>query len=227
MAFNRQIDGLMIKGVVSMRIVKEAEVRRNEILDMAEELFNEQGYDGTSTNDILKKVGIARGTLYYHFESKEAIMDGIIDRYNKKVIEAAQAIAGRKEIPVIERLLMAITSLNVSGSVSEELMTHIHKPQNALMHQKIQKVLLTEITPILTSIIQDGIEEKIFHTAYPYESVEMLLVYATTIFDDGTMELTKEEQSQRMKAFAFNAERILGTEQGMISRQLMKILTKE
>ncbi|MEI3613784.1 TetR/AcrR family transcriptional regulator [Pseudogracilibacillus sp. SO30301A] len=210
-----------------MRIVKEAEERRNEILDVAEALFNQQGYDGTSTNDILKKVGIARGTLYYHFESKEAIMDGIIDRYNKKVIEGAQAIAGRKEIPVIERLLMAITSLNVSGAVSEELMTHIHKPQNALMHQKIQKVLLTEITPIFTGIIQDGIEENIFHTAYPYESVEMLLVYATTILDDGMIELTEEEQSQRMKAFSFNAERILGTEQGMISGQLMKILTKE
>ncbi|MBO0996021.1 TetR/AcrR family transcriptional regulator [Bacillus sp. SD088] len=210
-----------------MRVVKEAEERRNEILDVAEALFNEQGYDGTSTNDILKKVGIARGTLYYHFKSKEAIMDGIIDRYNKKVIEGAQAIAGNKEIPVIERLLMAITSLNVSGAVSEELMTHIHKPQNALMHQKIQKVLFTEITPIFTSIIEDGIEENIFQTAYPYESVEMLLVYATTIFDDGMIELTKEEQLQRMTAFAFNAERMFGTEQGMISEQLMKILRKE
>ncbi|WP_255584869.1 TetR/AcrR family transcriptional regulator [Virgibacillus saliphilus] len=154
-------------------------------------------------------------------------MDGIIDRYNKKVIEGAQRIARNKEIPVIERLLMAITSLNVSGAVSEEVMTHIHKPQNALMHQKMQQVLFLEITPIFTSIIQDGIDENIFHTVYPYESVEMLLVYATTILDDGMIELTDEEQLQRMRAFAFNAERMLGTEQEMISQQLMKILTKE
>lgn len=210
-----------------MKRAKEAKERKNEILDVAEVLFNEQGYDRTSTNDILKKIGIARGTLYHHFESKEAIMDGIIDRYNQKVIEAAQSIAGKKEIPVIERLLMAITSLNVSGTVSEELMTQIHKPQNALMHQKIQKVLIIEITPIFTSIIQDGIEENLFHTDYPYESVEMLLVYATTIFDEGTIELSKEEQLQRMTAFAFNAERLLGTRQGAISGQLMKILAKE
>lgn len=210
-----------------MRKTKEAQERRNEILDVAEALFNEQGYDATSTNDILKKIGIARGTLYYHFESKEAIMDGIIDRYNRKVVAGVQSIVGRKEIPVVSRLLMAITSLNVSGSVSEELMTHIHKPQNALMHQKIQQVLFKDITPIFTEIIQSGIDEKIFHTAYPYESVEMLLVYAVTIFDDGTIELTKEEQMQRMIAFAYNVERLLGTEEGMISQQLMEILTKE
>ncbi|MDQ0272751.1 TetR/AcrR family transcriptional regulator [Cytobacillus purgationiresistens] len=210
-----------------MRKSKEAQERRNEILDVAEALFNEQGYDGTSTHDILKKIGIARGTLYYHFESKEAIMDGIIDRYNKKVIEGAQAIAEKKEVSVIERLLLSITSLNVSGAVSEELMTHIHKPQNALMHQKIQRVLFKEITPIFTIIIQNGIEENLFHTDYPFETVEMLLVYASTIFDDGTIELTREEQSRRMIAFAYNAERLLGTEQGVISQQLMKTLAQE
>ena len=46
---------------------KEADARKKEILDVAEELFAAKGYDGTSTTDILERVGIARGTLYYHF----------------------------------------------------------------------------------------------------------------------------------------------------------------
>ncbi|MFR9234929.1 MAG: TetR/AcrR family transcriptional regulator [Eisenbergiella massiliensis] len=54
-----------------MRIVKEAEERRNEILDAADELFGRKGFDGTSTNDILEKVGIARGTLYYHLNPRK------------------------------------------------------------------------------------------------------------------------------------------------------------
>ena len=54
-----------------MRTVKEAAVRRNEILDAAERLFGTKGFDQTSTNDLLAEVGIARGTLYYHFKSKE------------------------------------------------------------------------------------------------------------------------------------------------------------
>ena len=63
-----------------MRVVKEAEERRSEILDVAEKLFCTKGYDNTSTNDILNQVGIARGTLYYHFKSKEDILDGMIER---------------------------------------------------------------------------------------------------------------------------------------------------
>ena len=50
-----------------MRVVKEAEERRNEILDVAQRLFTAKGFDNTSTNDILNEIGIARGTLYYHF----------------------------------------------------------------------------------------------------------------------------------------------------------------
>lgn len=59
---------------------KEAEERKKEILDVAEELFTAKGYDNTSTTDILDRVGIARGTLYYHFKSKEEILDVLINR---------------------------------------------------------------------------------------------------------------------------------------------------
>lgn len=47
----------------AMRVVKEAEERKNEILDVAERLFGTKGFDNTSTNDILNEIGIARGTL--------------------------------------------------------------------------------------------------------------------------------------------------------------------
>lgn len=76
-----------------MRIVKEAEERRNEILDAADELFGRKGFDGTSTNDILENVGIARGTLYYHFKSKEDILDALIQRYEEQMYSAAAAAA--------------------------------------------------------------------------------------------------------------------------------------
>ena len=75
-----------------MRIVKEAEERKNEILDVAENLFMKKGFDGTSTNDILQAVGIARGTLYYHFKSKEDIMDALIHRMSESLLMKASRI---------------------------------------------------------------------------------------------------------------------------------------
>ncbi|MED3573808.1 TetR/AcrR family transcriptional regulator [Cytobacillus praedii] len=197
-----------------MKMRKEAEERRNEILDVADVLFVQKGFDGTSTNDILEKVGIARGTLYYHFKSKEDIMDALIDRYSNCLLGAAQEIAANKSIPVVERMVSVVLSMNVSGESSKEMMEHIHKPQNALMHQKIQKIIINGVTPILAGIIQEGIEQGLFNTPYPYECMEMLVIYANSVFDDDLVKMTNEERASRVQAFIFNGERLLGAKRG-------------
>lgn len=199
-----------------MRIVKEAEERRNEILDAADELFFQKGFDGTSTNDIIEKVKIARGTLYYHFKSKEDIMDALIDRYNLRILGAAQEIAKDKSIPVNQRIVRVVMALNISGGSSKEIMEHIHKPQNALMHQKIQKVIISGVTPILAEIIREGIERGKFSTPFPYECMEMVVTYANTVFDDDMVEMNNEERASKIQAFVFNVERLLGAERGSL-----------
>lgn len=199
-----------------MRIVKDAEERRNEILDTADELFALKGFDGTSTNDILEKVGIARGTLYHHFKSKEDIMDALIERYSARLLGAAQSIAADKNIPVVERIIRVVMALNLSGGGSKEIMEHIHKPQNALMHQKIQKVIIHGVPPILTEIIREGIEQGMFSTPYPYECMEMVVIYANTVFDGDMVALTDEERLSRVQAFVCNVERLLGADSGSL-----------
>ncbi|MFJ8518715.1 TetR/AcrR family transcriptional regulator [Lysinibacillus xylanilyticus] len=195
---------------------KEAMERRNEILDVADELFGQKGFDGTSTNDILEKVGIARGTLYYHFKSKEDIMDALIERYNTQILGSAKEIASNKNIPVHERIVRVVMALNISGGNGKEIIDHIHKPQNALMHQKIQKVIINGLPPILTEIIREGIEQGLFSTPYPYECMEMIVAYTNTVFDDDMVDLTVEERAARIPAFIFNVERLLGVESGSL-----------
>ena len=73
-----------------MRIVMEADVRKNEILDAAGILFSEKGYDNTSVTDIMNAVGIAKGTLYHHFKSKEDIMDALIKRQTDAIFLGAR-----------------------------------------------------------------------------------------------------------------------------------------
>ncbi|MCL1694488.1 MULTISPECIES: TetR/AcrR family transcriptional regulator [unclassified Lysinibacillus] len=199
-----------------MKMRKEAMERRNEILDVADELFGQKGFDGTSTNDILEKVGIARGTLYYHFKSKEDIMDALIERYNAQILGTAKEIAANKSIPVNERIIRVVMSLNISDGNGKEIMDHIHKPQNALMHQKIQKVIINGLPPILTEIIREGIEQGLFNTPYPYECMEMIVAYTNTVFDDDMVDITDEERAARIPAFVFNVERLLGVESGSL-----------
>lgn len=152
-----------------MRIVKEAEERKNEILDVAERLFGTKGFDNTSTNDILNEIGIARGTLYYHFKSKEDILDAMIERMSRQLIKKATDIFNQKGIPVLQRLTMMMMALNVDGNLGQEVMEQVHKPQNALLHQKMQDGLLVGINPLITSLIEEGIAQGICHTDYPAE----------------------------------------------------------
>ena len=206
---------------------KEAVERKNEILDVADELFGKKGFDGTSTNDILEKVGIARGTLYHHFKSKEEIMDALIERYSDRLLGAAQEVAADKTIPLVDRIIRVVMSMNFNSGSSEEIMEHIHKPQNALMHQKIQKMIINGLTPILADIICEGIDQGVFNTPYPYECMEMVVTYANTIFDDDMVEMTNEQRFTRVQAFIFNVERLLDVERGSLMSVMQMFGGKE
>ncbi len=209
-----------------MRVVKDAEERRNEILYAAEQLFGTKGFDGTSTNDILERVGIARGTLYYHFKSKEDIMDGLVDRINTNLINTTRAAASDRSVSLVECIMNTILSMNIGGGNNDRIIEHIHKPQNALMQQKIQKAMIQGIAPIMTELVQEGVEQKMFSTPFPYESVEMIMVYAITVFNSEVVEIAQEDMAARITAFIFNIERLLGAEEGSFNF-ITKMFDKE
>lgn len=205
-----------------MRVVKEAEVRKNEILDAAERLFGTKGFDGTSTHDILNAVGIARGTLYYHFKSKEDILDAMIDRMTGRLVQDAAEIAADKAVPVLQRLTEMMLALNVQGNLGREIMAQVHKPQNALMHQKMREHLLGEITPIVTDLLEEGMAQGICRTDYPAEVAEMTLLYSNTAFDT-LIKYDEEERQRKIAAFIYNLERLLGMEQGSMRETILPI----
>lgn len=205
-----------------MRIVKEAEERKNEILDVAERLFETKGFDGTSTTDILNEIGIARGTLYYHFKSKEDILDAMIDRMTGSLVANAGEIAAQKDVPVLQRLTQMMLALNVNNDLGHEIMEQVHKPQNALMHQKMQERLLAEVNPIVTALIEEGIAQGICQTDHPAEVAEMTLLYSSTVFDD-LIEYSGEERQVKIAAFIYNLERLLGMERDSLREVILPI----
>ncbi len=208
-----------------MRVAKSAEERKNEILDVAEQLFVEKGFDNTSTNDIINEIGIARGTLYYHFKSKEEILDTIVERIRcEKITEAAAIVADRK-IPMLERLTGSVLALNIEGEVGVEVLEQIHKPQNALLHQKIQERIVNGVAPVIAKLIEEGNTAGIFDTKYPLEAVEMILTYSSTAFDE-LAGLSPAEIEKKSKAFIYHTERILGAEEGSLTAAIMKIFSK-
>lgn len=206
-----------------MRVVKEAAIRKNEILDAAERLFVTKGFDATSTNDILTEVGIARGTLYYHFKSKEDILNAMIERITEGLLEKAGEIVRDKNKPVLQRLTETMLALNVDNELGQEILAQVHKPQNALMHQKMQEQLLAGVNPLITGLIEEGIAQGVCHTDYPAEVAEMTLLYSTIAFD-ALAEHSRERQ--RIAAFIYNLERLLGMEEGSMREAILPIFKR-
>ena len=206
-----------------MRVIKDADQRKNEILDAAEHLFGTKGFDNTSTTDILNETGIARGTLYYHFKSKEELLDSMISRMTKRFVEKARKIAEQKEVPVLKRLTTMMLALNGNYSnFNQEILQQVHKPQNALMHQKMQNCLMSEINPLITILIREGTAQGICQTDYPEEAAEMTFLYVNTVFDD-LMEHSEEEKQRKIAAFIYNLERLLNMEQGSLKSAVIPI----
>ena len=205
-----------------MRTVKSAEERKEEILNVAEQLFAEKGFDNASTNDIISRIGIARGTLYHHFDSKEAILDALVERLTRNGISKARAIIADQSIPLLERLTRAVIALNVSGDAGTELLNQIHKPQNALLHQKTQEMLLTGVVPLITSLIEEGNEKQLFDAKYPEEAAEMIMIYSSVAFDE-LAGLSPDDTLKKVKAFIHHTERILGAEEGSLETAIMNI----
>lgn len=214
----------LLESVISMRVVKEAEERKNEILDAAEELFVTKGYDGTSTGDILDKVGIARGTLYYHFKSKEDILDALIERISASMIREAKKEAGNKKLSVPDRIVSCILKLRPKSAIGSEVMELVNKPQNALMHQKMQMIMLNGVIPVIGELVEEGISQGIFKTDYPLYAAEMLIGYAVIVFDD-SFEQSEAETATRIKAFIYHTERMLGAKEGSLKKTMMKIFS--
>ncbi len=202
-----------------MRIVKEREVRQSEILDIAEQLFNTKGYADTSISDILDRSGIARGTLYYHFNSKEEILNAVIDRKLESLASEMRKIAQSK-LSVIDKFYQIIEVQKNSGALVEGL----HNVENAQFHQKSFTHGLAKFSPIYCKVVEEGISENLFYVEHPYETVELLLC-ASRITDPGIFEWSKAQLAEKNQSFICLMERALGAENGFFS-PLLPLLNK-
>jgi AcrR family transcriptional regulator len=67
--------------VAQERLTREA--RRNAILDAATEVFGSRGFEATRMEDVARAAGIAKGLVYKHFPSKDALFEALVDRQGR------------------------------------------------------------------------------------------------------------------------------------------------
>ena len=207
------------------RKLMEPKERRMEILDCAEELFQIKGYEAATTGDILKKAGIARGTLYYYFKSKNEIMDSVIERRIERQIQNLKAIINGQKINALEKIKKILYQNSIINNENEEMLDYLHQPENSAMHQKTLVAAVRNSAPVLAEIINQGNSEKLFQAMYPQELSEFLLAGMNFLFDPSIFHWSRDEYIKRMHALADILETVLRAEKG--SFDFMKSFAEE
>ena len=197
------------------RVAKDPEIRRKEILDAAIGLFEEKGYDDTAVSDIVRKVGVAKGTFYYHFKSKEDLLDAFLDDIIEEIRVKLTAVCDM-ELDVIGKVLYYFRVFNTAGIGRERMMNYLHEDRNALLHQKLEKKIYPKVLPPFKRIIEQGISEGVFDTEYPYEAA-VAIFGASNAISEGKHDhaITEVTEDRRLLTTTDVMERILGAEKGI------------
>lgn len=148
------------------------------IINISAKLFTEKGYDKTSMQDIADAVGMSKGGIFHHFNSKEDIFNTVMERQFEQIIETINQwmdemhglTAKEKLRGLIRRNLMDEKIIKESG---EMVSSAIESPQIILAFTQNH---VKKLAPIIADIIQEGIEDGSISTAFPKECAEVLLL---------------------------------------------------
>ncbi len=199
-----------------MRISKDPEVRKSELIEAAETLFREEGFRQTSVSDIVKKIGVAQGTFYYYFKSKEDILEAVVSYYVGGYQRAIERLIADEQIDPARKIeIIANTALSIN-KFYPRLADFLHSEENLATRQRYIVRYFSVVIPQITAIVEQGKAAGIFKLGYPRESVEML-VYAFGYLEESIGGADDKDHYERMiRAAEEIMTRVLGVEPGRL-----------
>lgn len=132
------------------RISKEPEVRRQEILDTAMEVFMEKGYEAATMRDIAAAMQVVPGLCYRYFESKQVLYDTVIQQYVSDITAPMIRILEEQE-ESIEEFLDKLERLFLSTDGKEKYHHFFHKKENHNLQMLLSVRLCETIEPYMES----------------------------------------------------------------------------
>ena len=196
--------------------MKKGEKRKQELLQIAYRMFISRGYENTSVDEIIEEAGIAKGTFYYYFETKEQLLEEVIGMMIDRETEAAAQIL-KAEIPVTQKIAGIISSFRPTQEETP-IEGALMQPENIVMHEKIRKKLVETAIPLLSEVVEEGIAQGVFACDCIPERVRMLLVISSSTFDEGCF------TERDIEVFIDMTEKLLGAESGTMGfiRELIR-----
>jgi AcrR family transcriptional regulator len=196
-----------------VRTVKKPEVRRQEIVATARELFQKNEYEKTAMQDVMDRLGIAKGTIYHYFKSKEELLEAVVEDIVTENIAHLQESLNATQGNALDKLRVLITSGNLADD-QDEILEHLHRPGNIGLHTRQLAVTLSRLAPLYASLIRQGCEEGLFQSEHPLECAEFILAGIQFLTDMGIYPWAPADLQRRATAFPALVETQLSTPKG-------------
>jgi len=187
--------------------------RRNEFIQAAEELFNEKGYENTSVDDIVGKVGVAKGLFYYYFDTKDNLLEELVVRFVDETRKNVQEIMATEGLSALEKLARIGEANEGIKKRSIKIVAYFHEDRNKALHFAMEERSLEFMVPVMEAIVRQGIEEGVFDTPYPRETAVTLLCTFRVLSHDRMFNLEPATKMERPEVLEFMMRRLLGASQ--------------
>jgi len=217
------------------RTTKTAEERLQEILDVAQNLFAQKGYDATSVQDIIDAVGIAKGTFYHYFRSKSDLLDAVVDRMVEQGRAVIRTVVEDPRLDALTKFRQVFFQANSWKLQHQgflmELLRVMYRPENAILRDRLRSVSIEVMVPLLASVVRQGVEEGVFDTEEPEEVVAIVLHIGQALSDTTAKALLSGERHEEVarrashtaRVYEQSIERVLGAAPGSLDLRLQEM----
>ena len=173
-----------------------------KIIESAKELFLEKGYHKTSMSAIAKNADLGKGTLYWHFDSKDDLFQSIVTKEAKTIIKDLNELM--EEDASAEKILKSFIKLRLKKIDENKKTTQMFMDGENFINEKLKSTIVEifeTFIDILEKIIKKGIEEKAFYTSNPEKAASAFMgmlngICTNIIFKDkGDIDIDKNNEN--------------------------------
>jgi len=139
--------------------------RRAELISATASVFAERGVANTAVSDIVKAAGVAQGTFYLYFKTKDDVVLAVVEQMVGGMIAAIDAAVSGTGATAVEKLLGlrdALTSFDADPSAIE-LAGFIHARENRALHDRLTEHLAPRLVTTVEAIVAQGVAERVFN----------------------------------------------------------------
>ena len=200
----------------------ETRTKRDLILDAFRELLENEDIQHISVNEIAKKAGIGKGSIYYYFSSKDEILNALIKRTYADVLEMAKELVHQTDLSIYARLAKITNAcidatgefLRRSEAVRNKMEVSERIYDSAYIHQQFMKHSIVDFKEIYTEIIQQEIDKGAIQVNSAAEVAEIVLIVLTVMIDNTLTPSSDEETAKTLQTLITLLERGTGNKDG-------------